>query len=57
MKYADYMNIMTYDLAGGNTPYTAHHTNMNTYTYNDIKGTPAFEILTKREYKAKNQIC
>lgn len=26
MKYADFMNIMTYDQIGGNSPFTGHHT-------------------------------
>lgn len=28
MKHVDYMNIMTYDLAGANHPVTAHHTGL-----------------------------
>ncbi|WP_242095012.1 glycoside hydrolase family 18 protein [Aestuariivivens sediminicola] len=31
MKYANYMNIMTYDFAGGNSPITNHHTNLGSY--------------------------
>ena len=27
MKYANYMNVMTYDLTTAAVPYTAHHTN------------------------------
>ncbi|MCE7993904.1 MAG: glycoside hydrolase family 18 protein [Roseivirga sp.] len=28
MKYADYMNVMTYDQVGGGSPVTGHHTNL-----------------------------
>ena len=28
MKYADYINMMTYDFEGGYTPVAAHHTNL-----------------------------
>ncbi|MCL3782574.1 glycoside hydrolase family 18 protein [Prolixibacteraceae bacterium JC049] len=30
LKYADYMNVMTYDLAGGGSRITAHHTALGT---------------------------
>ena len=26
MKYANYMNVMTYDQVGGSSPFTGHHT-------------------------------
>ncbi len=41
MQYANYMNIMSYDLAGGDDPYTAHHTNLGLVRIEDIEGTPA----------------
>ena len=41
MQYADYMNIMSYDLAGGHDPYTSHHTNLGWVKMEDIDGTPA----------------
>lgn len=47
MKYADYMNIMTYDLTGGRSPFTAHHTNLGNIELEDLKGTPALEMLEK----------
>ena len=53
MKYADYLNIMSYDLVGGGTPFTAHHTNLSKFTYNDIKDTPADSILAKSGRKMK----
>ncbi|MEC3907142.1 glycoside hydrolase family 18 protein [Tamlana sp. 2201CG12-4] len=51
MKYADYMNVMTYDLAGGSSPFTAHHTNLGAFSFDDIKGTPAHEFVTKSKRK------
>lgn len=50
MKYADYMNIMTYDNVGGGTPYTAHHTNLGWVKPEDILGTPAHSIMEERGY-------
>ena len=44
LKYADYMNVMTYDNVGGGTPYTAHHTNLGWVKPSDLKGTPALSI-------------
>ena len=51
MKYADYMNVMTYDNVGGGTPYTAHHTNLGWVKPEDVKGTPAESITEERGYK------
>ena len=46
MLYADYINMMTYDLAGGHNIYTAHHTNLGLVNMEDIEGTPAaLEII------------
>jgi chitinase len=41
MLYADYMNMMTYDMAGGNDAYTSHHTNLGWVKMEDIEETPA----------------
>jgi chitinase len=41
MPYVTYMNVMSYDLAGGNDNYTSHHTNLGWVKMEDIKGTPA----------------
>ncbi len=41
MQYVTYMNIMSYDMAGGEDPYTAHHTNLGWVKREDIEGTPA----------------
>lgn len=41
MKYADYINLMTYDFVGENTPYTAHHTNLGLIDSTEVKNSPA----------------
>ena len=41
MPYVTYMNIMSYDMAGGDDPYTAHHTNLGWVKMEDIEGTSA----------------
>ncbi|MBT29393.1 MAG: chitinase [Thalassobius sp.] len=40
MKYANYMNIMTYDQVNGNSIYTGHHTPLGNVNREDIVGTP-----------------
>lgn len=40
MKYADYMNIMTYDQVSGNSIYTGHHTPLGAVDHEAIAGTP-----------------
>jgi chitinase len=41
MQCVNYINVMSYDLAGGGDPYTSHHTNLGLITMEDIPGTPA----------------
>ncbi len=41
MAYVTYINIMSYDLAGGDDPYTSHHTNLGWVKMDDIKDYPA----------------
>jgi len=41
MQYATYMNVMSYDLAGGDDTFTSHHTNLGWVKMKDIEGTPA----------------
>jgi chitinase len=53
MKYADYMNVMTYDLIGGGSPFTAHHTNLGAIELEDLKGTPVAEFLKNSTRKFK----
>ncbi len=49
MKYANYMNVMTYDLTTGAAPYTAHHTNFGIIEMDDIKGHPAHDGMLKND--------
>lgn len=49
MKYANYMNVMTYDQVGGHTPVTGHHTNLGWIRVDDLEGTPAQELLEQTE--------
>jgi chitinase len=41
MPYVTYMNVMSYDLAGGDDSFTSHHTNLGWVKMEDIEGTPA----------------
>lgn len=41
MNCVNYINVMSYDLAGGGDPYTSHHTNLGLIRMEDIQGTPA----------------
>lgn len=50
MKYADFINVMTYDNVGGGTPYTAHHTNLGWVKPEHVKETPAYSIVEERGY-------
>ncbi|PWL40357.1 chitinase [Flagellimonas aquimarina] len=45
MKHVDFMNVMTYDQVGGNSPFTGHHTALGHIKEEDIKGTPAAEFI------------
>jgi len=45
MRYADYMNIMTYDFVGGNTPYTTHHTNLGSISLEELQGTEYLKYI------------
>lgn len=40
MKYADYMNVMTYDQVSGESIYTGHHTPLGRASKEDLAGTP-----------------
>jgi len=41
MQCLNYINVMSYDLAGGGDPFTSHHTNLGWVRMEDIQGTPA----------------
>jgi chitinase len=45
MPSVTFMNMMTYDMAGGDDPYTSHHTNLGFVKPEDIAGTPAAEKM------------
>ncbi|GMN09972.1 glycoside hydrolase family 18 protein [Croceitalea sp. MTPC9] len=49
MKHVDFMNIMTYDQVGSNSPYTGHHTALGLISENDIEGTPAWDYVAQRK--------
>uniref|UniRef100_UPI003216FCC6 glycoside hydrolase family 18 protein n=1 Tax=uncultured Draconibacterium sp. TaxID=1573823 RepID=UPI003216FCC6 len=48
MKYADFMNVMTYDQAGGASRMTTHHTALGHRSVDDLAGTPLGEAMKKR---------
>lgn len=41
MPYVTYMNVMSYDLAGGDDSFTSHHTNLGWVKMEDLEGTTA----------------
>jgi len=47
MKYADYMNIMTYDQVSGNSPFTGHHTALGYIDESDLEGLPILDTIHK----------
>jgi len=47
MKYADYMNIMTYDQVSGNSPFTGHHTALGYIDETDLEGLPILDTIRK----------
>ena len=59
MKYADYMNVMTYDLAGGGSPLTAHHSNLEHIDITNpkyaflLKGPDSMQIKNRDRASAK----
>ena len=53
MKYVDYMNIMTYDQIGSNSPFTGHHTPLGWIKEKDIVGTPAEVLLESKKAEMK----
>jgi chitinase len=45
MQCVNYINIMSYDLAGTGDPYTSHHTNLGLVKMEDLGGTPAGDSM------------
>ncbi len=48
MPVVDFMNVMTYDQVGGNSPFTGHHTALGWITEKDMEGTPALAYYEGR---------
>ncbi len=55
MKYADYMNVMTYDQIGSTSPFTGHHTALGLIQLEHIKDTPAWDFLESRKEEMKKR--
>lgn len=52
MKYADYMNVMTYDQIGSTAPYTGHHTALGWIKETDINDYPVMAYVERRKEEA-----
>ncbi|HPF52121.1 MAG TPA: glycoside hydrolase family 18 protein [Draconibacterium sp.] len=48
MPLVDYINLMTYDQAGGENQFTAHHTALGKRTLDDLKDTPLGKQMIKQ---------
>lgn len=55
MKYADYMNIMTYDQVGSSSPFTGHHTPLGLIKEEDVTDTFAWEYMNERREQLKER--
>lgn len=55
MEYADYTNVMTYDLVSGVSEYTGHHTQLGGIDSEAIAGTPFHTHLTELHRAGKIQ--
>ena len=55
MRYADYMNIMTYDQVGGSSKMTGHHTPLGKITLEDLKGNPAYDFIQQRNARSNRK--
>ncbi len=49
MKYVDYINVMTYDQIGANSPYTGHHTALGLIRGEDIAKYPYGQFMESRK--------
>lgn len=54
MKYADYMNIMTYDQISGGSPYTAHHTPLGWIKGKDLQDPLVSDFYEEMKKRAAN---
>lgn len=55
MKYADFINIMTYDQATGSSPFTSHHTALGLIKEEDMKDTPLFNYVKNKRDEQEEQ--
>ncbi|WKN40793.1 glycoside hydrolase family 18 protein [Tunicatimonas pelagia] len=55
MKYADYMNVMTYDQVTGTFPYTGHHTPLGLIKSEDWREYPIYNYYQKGDSIAQAQ--
>lgn len=53
MKYANYMNVMTYDQIGSTAPFTGHHTALGLIQEKDVQDTPAWKYVEERRKASK----
>ena len=53
MKYADYMNVMTYDQVTATLPFTAHHTALGWIKPEDWAAQPIQQYVTERNAAAE----
>ncbi|MGW9684075.1 glycoside hydrolase family 18 protein [Flagellimonas sp. 2504JD1-5] len=53
MKYANYMNVMTYDQIGSAAPFTGHHTALGLIQEKDVQSTPAWTYVEERRKISK----
>ena len=49
MPLVDYINLMTYDQAGGGNQFTTHHTALGKRTLDDLKDTPLGKQMIKQD--------
>lgn len=55
MKYADYINVMTYDQVGGGSEFTGHHTALGWIKAKNLLNTPAGDYLESKKEELAQQ--
>ncbi|SNY94468.1 glycoside hydrolase family 18 protein [Flagellimonas pacifica] len=55
MKHVDYMNVMTYDQIGSNSPFTGHHTALGMIQEKDVRDTPAWKYVEEKRKASKEK--
>ena len=56
MKYADYINMMTYDLAGGGSPIAMHHTNLGKVDLSSTDNAAVNNFFKRQKTRSAEQI-